>query len=45
MAVYEVLLFKTARKQLAHLPIVIHDKLIESISNYLLYNDPPGVKN
>jgi mRNA interferase RelE/StbE len=44
MAVYEVLLSKTARKQLAHLPIVIHDKIIESISKLSAVSRPAGCK-
>ena len=44
MAVYEVLLSKAARKQLATLPIVIHDKIIDTISELSAVPRPTGCK-
>lgn len=44
MVVYEILLSKAARKQLAALPIVIHDKIIENISELATIARPPGCK-
>ena len=44
MAIYEVLLSKTSRKQLATLPTVIHDKIIEDISFLSSVPRPAGCK-
>mgnify|MGYP003412982198 len=44
MPVYEVLLSKTARKQLAVLPVFIHNKIIEDISHLSSVPRPIGCK-
>jgi mRNA interferase RelE/StbE len=44
MPVYEVLLSKAARKQLAAFPVFIHNKLIEDISNLSSLPRPAGCK-
>ena len=44
MPVYEVLLSKAARKQLAAFPAFIHNKLIEEISNLSALPRPAGCK-
>ncbi len=44
MAVYEVLLSKAARKQLAALPVFIHNKIIEDISLLSSVPRPVGCK-
>jgi len=44
MAVYEVLLSKAARKQLAALPVFIHNKIIEDISHLSSVPRPIGCK-
>ena len=44
MAVYEVLLSKAARKQLASLPVFIHNKIIEDISHLSSVPRPVGCK-
>lgn len=44
MAVYEVLLSKSARKQLAVLPVFIHNKIIEDISHLSSVPRPVGCK-
>ena len=44
MAVYEVLLSKAARKQLALLPVFIHNKIIENISHLSSVPRPAGCK-
>ncbi len=44
MPVYEVLLSKTARKQLALLPTYIHNKIIENISGLAVTPRPIGCK-
>ena len=46
MTPYEVLISKTARKQLAALSALVHDKIIENISGLsTTLPDPPDVKN
>jgi hypothetical protein len=42
MPVYEVLLSKASRKQLAALPAFIHNKIIEDISNLTSLPRPSG---
>lgn len=44
MAVYEVLLSKAARKELAALPVFIHNKIIEDISHLASIPRPAGCK-
>jgi mRNA interferase RelE/StbE len=44
MPVYEVLLSKAARKQLALLPTFIHNKIIEDISSLTSSPRPAGCK-
>jgi len=44
MPVYEVLLSKTARKQLAVLPVFIHNKIIKDISHLSSVPRPIGCK-
>jgi hypothetical protein len=44
MAAYEVLLSKAARKELAVLPVFIHNKIIEDISELSLVPRPVGCK-
>jgi mRNA interferase RelE/StbE len=44
MPVYEVLLSKAARKQLASLPVFVHNKIIEDISGLSSLPRPPGCK-
>ena len=44
MPVYEVLLSKAARKQLALLPAFIHNKIIEDISGLVATPRPAGCK-
>jgi mRNA interferase RelE/StbE len=44
MAVYELLLSKAARKQLAALPVFIHNKIIEDISHLSSVPRPVGCK-
>ena len=44
MSVYEVLLSKTARKQLNSLPTFIHNKIIEDISDLAFLPRPAGCK-
>ena len=44
MTPYEVLISKTARKQLAALPVLVHDKIIENISELSTSPRPAGCK-
>ncbi len=44
MSVYEVLLSKAARKQLASLPVFIHNKIIEDIFDLAAAPRPAGCK-
>lgn len=44
MAAYEVLLSKAARKELAALPVFIHNKIIEDISHLASVPRPVGCK-
>jgi mRNA interferase RelE/StbE len=44
MAAYEVLISKTARKQLTALPSLMHDKIIENISKLSTSPRPAGCK-
>ena len=44
MLAYEVLLSKTARKQLIALPVFIHNKIIEDISSLAAAPRPTGCK-
>ena len=44
MTPYEVLISKTARKQLAALPALVHDKIIENISELSASPRPVGCK-
>ena len=44
MSVYEVLLSKAARKQLASLPAFIHNNIIEDISSLATMPRPDGCK-
>ena len=44
MPVYEILLSKTARKQLGALPELIHNKIIEEISELSKISRPVGCK-
>ena len=44
MAVYEVLLSKAARKYLAALPLFIHNKIVEDISQLSSVPRPNGCK-
>jgi hypothetical protein len=44
MPVYEVLLSKTARKQLSTVPLFIHNNLIEHISALAAEPRPAGCK-
>ena len=44
MAVYDVLLSKAARKHLAALPLFIHNKIVEDISQLSSVPRPAGCK-
>lgn len=44
MPVYEILLSKAVRKQLASLPVFIHNKIIEDISALTTSPRPSGCK-
>ena len=44
MPVYEVLLSKSARKQLGSLPAFIHNKIVEDISTLAFSPRPAGCK-
>ena len=44
MPAYEVLLSRAARKQLAILPLFIHNEIVEEISSLSSNQGPPGCK-